>query len=481
MSVGFRPYVRPPANAPPIPSVPYNKYYLSDMVPGKRAALTGAMGKQDTGLSTADLDALLGLGGVAFNAAASRPPATGAGPAHKKNKPGFTSPAPTRDQINPPPPPSLMNRSLVDRQKLLVDGPSDKCQHCNAADHEDQMLLCDGCSSGFHIYCLDPPLKEIPEGDWYCQKCIQFGANNLILDDHAAQTIFRRWYDTESVFRGQWKMFACEPSRTSSRRVWRMQYTTEPHSGGPHCCRVEFRTQRVNGQWKWQVESCDLEHSPDLRSERKRKIFYDYKARHIVAGPDGTARAVPNGEPTASVSETGSVKMCEDCKIKRPSYGFKTDLKKRWCAGCGKNHPGSEQLQKEKMCEDCATKRPSYGMRKEGKKRWCAGCGKRKHPGAERLQKMCEDCDVKVPSYGCRENKMRFGSSPDSMRPGKMRWCGDCATRHPEAEYMLNLKQICEDCEVKRAHYGMPRENKRRWCAGCGKRVRFHIIGNMRI
>ena len=63
MSVGFRPYVRPPANAPPIPSVPYNKYYLSDMVPGKWAALTGAMGKQDTGLSTADLDALLGLGG----------------------------------------------------------------------------------------------------------------------------------------------------------------------------------------------------------------------------------------------------------------------------------------------------------------------------------------------------------------------------------------------------------------------------------
>jgi hypothetical protein len=34
------------------------------------------------------------------------------------------------------------------------------------------MLLCDSCNRGHHLYCLDPPLKRIPESDWFCHKCI---------------------------------------------------------------------------------------------------------------------------------------------------------------------------------------------------------------------------------------------------------------------------------------------------------------------
>ena len=29
------------------------------------------------------------------------------------------------------------------------------------------MLLCDGCDDAYHMFCLDPPLRSIPEGDWY--------------------------------------------------------------------------------------------------------------------------------------------------------------------------------------------------------------------------------------------------------------------------------------------------------------------------
>lgn len=34
------------------------------------------------------------------------------------------------------------------------------------------MLLCDECDQGYHIYCLDPPLKSIPKTDWFCSDCI---------------------------------------------------------------------------------------------------------------------------------------------------------------------------------------------------------------------------------------------------------------------------------------------------------------------
>ncbi|KAG8184175.1 hypothetical protein JTE90_010214 [Oedothorax gibbosus] len=35
----------------------------------------------------------------------------------------------------------------------------------------ENMLLCDGCNRGHHLYCLKPPLKTIPEGDWFCLSC----------------------------------------------------------------------------------------------------------------------------------------------------------------------------------------------------------------------------------------------------------------------------------------------------------------------
>lgn len=35
-----------------------------------------------------------------------------------------------------------------------------------------KLLLCDGCDHGYHIYCLEPPLKAVPERDWYCDRCL---------------------------------------------------------------------------------------------------------------------------------------------------------------------------------------------------------------------------------------------------------------------------------------------------------------------
>ena len=29
---------------------------------------------------------------------------------------------------------------------------------------QDQLLFCDDCDRGYHMYCLNPPLSEPPEG-----------------------------------------------------------------------------------------------------------------------------------------------------------------------------------------------------------------------------------------------------------------------------------------------------------------------------
>ncbi|CAJ0942984.1 unnamed protein product, partial [Mesorhabditis belari] len=45
------------------------------------------------------------------------------------------------------------------------------CQVCRTSDNEDQLLLCDLCDLGYHLYCFRPVLKQVPEGEWYCPKC----------------------------------------------------------------------------------------------------------------------------------------------------------------------------------------------------------------------------------------------------------------------------------------------------------------------
>ncbi len=46
-----------------------------------------------------------------------------------------------------------------------------RCRICRRKCGDEFLLLCDGCDHGYHTYCLKPPLKEIPDGDWYCHYC----------------------------------------------------------------------------------------------------------------------------------------------------------------------------------------------------------------------------------------------------------------------------------------------------------------------
>jgi len=44
-----------------------------------------------------------------------------------------------------------------------------RCEKCNEPDDWSIMLICEGCSKGYHTYCID--LLEVPSGDWFCEEC----------------------------------------------------------------------------------------------------------------------------------------------------------------------------------------------------------------------------------------------------------------------------------------------------------------------
>ncbi|KAG6547454.1 hypothetical protein Mapa_010902 [Marchantia paleacea] len=49
-----------------------------------------------------------------------------------------------------------------------LDGP---CMVCKIVPPNHQVLICDGCGSGWHMQCLIPPLDSAPDGEWKCVDC----------------------------------------------------------------------------------------------------------------------------------------------------------------------------------------------------------------------------------------------------------------------------------------------------------------------
>ncbi|KAK3273273.1 hypothetical protein CYMTET_18479 [Cymbomonas tetramitiformis] len=45
------------------------------------------------------------------------------------------------------------------------------CEVCWKTDGEGEMLLCDACNRGYHLWCPTPALDEVPEGEWLCPRC----------------------------------------------------------------------------------------------------------------------------------------------------------------------------------------------------------------------------------------------------------------------------------------------------------------------
>ncbi|KAK1769366.1 hypothetical protein QBC33DRAFT_557412 [Phialemonium atrogriseum] len=63
-----------------------------------------------------------------------------------------------------------------DPQAWLDENPEEEeldttpCPVCNAADQEDLLLLCDGCDTPYHTYCIG--LDSVPHGAWFCMECV---------------------------------------------------------------------------------------------------------------------------------------------------------------------------------------------------------------------------------------------------------------------------------------------------------------------
>lgn len=49
------------------------------------------------------------------------------------------------------------------------------CEVCGQKGDDAAIMFCDRCDRGWHLYCLSPPLRGPPKGQWYCPTCQELG------------------------------------------------------------------------------------------------------------------------------------------------------------------------------------------------------------------------------------------------------------------------------------------------------------------
>ncbi|KAL0051035.1 hypothetical protein WJX82_000961 [Trebouxia sp. C0006] len=74
-----------------------------------------------------------------------------------------------------------------DTEYQVQDNNDECCSLCNSKKDSDKLLCCELCPRVYHLYCLKPPLKAIPSGDWFCIHCQQI----LCLEDVEKFLAFR--------------------------------------------------------------------------------------------------------------------------------------------------------------------------------------------------------------------------------------------------------------------------------------------------
>uniref|UniRef100_A0A8C1S365 Bromodomain adjacent to zinc finger domain protein 1A n=1 Tax=Cyprinus carpio TaxID=7962 RepID=A0A8C1S365_CYPCA len=62
---------------------------------------------------------------------------------------------------------STLERSIVWAKSIL----NTRCKVCRRKGDAENMLLCDACDRGYHIFCVRPKLKTVPSEDWFCPEC----------------------------------------------------------------------------------------------------------------------------------------------------------------------------------------------------------------------------------------------------------------------------------------------------------------------
>ncbi|KAL6206272.1 hypothetical protein ACLB2K_023520 [Fragaria x ananassa] len=93
------------------------------------------------------------------------------GPAVSNGKEDSSAPSESQGKTSSSAKRQLANEIISDRLSSKKKGNDGYYYECVVCDLGGNLLCCDSCPQTYHLQCLNPPLKRIPNGKWQCPNC----------------------------------------------------------------------------------------------------------------------------------------------------------------------------------------------------------------------------------------------------------------------------------------------------------------------
>jgi hypothetical protein len=342
--------------------------------------------------------------------------------------------------------------------------------HCLACqkDAEADLLLCDTCDASYHSSCLDPPLKQIPTGDWFCPHCVEANEASISVRNLDGQTQALR-FDR-----------MCEPCHLIKRgfRYCRMQQGHLTHDwdrlsilnpGKVICekCGKKFLTTAtlkghttkgcIAGTWSCMWCKCTLQ-----------------EANGRSPGPGGSGSLCSACGSRFRGGAKGPIKQDADGK-------FICDK------GCGRLFDAMAGIASHRRnctggrwaCDWCAckeTETPGKSPGPKGSSTLCSACGSRFRGGHS---KMIDTVDGKYECNKCKklfETMLGLGSHRRTCDGGQWHcdWCKATSKSHAKSPGPNGACTLCSTCgsRYRNGAKGPPKRNEdgKYVCEmGCGR------------
>ncbi|XP_035705882.1 chromodomain-helicase-DNA-binding protein Mi-2 homolog isoform X3 [Folsomia candida] len=199
---------------------------------------------------------------------------------------------------------------LVCLEPELEEAPEGRwsCPHCEAeggkeAEEDDEhnefcrkckdggeLLCCDSCPWAYHTFCLNPPLKEIPDGDWRCPRC-----SCEQLPGKVAKILTWRWVETNeertkfALMSPEERKYAPKPTREffvlwAGMSYWHCSWVTELAMDVFHATLIRSYFKKVDYDEPPRFEDDDnmlsrRRKKPDAEVDPLDERFYKYGIR----------------------------------------------------------------------------------------------------------------------------------------------------------------------------------------------------------
>ncbi|GAA5911001.1 uncharacterized protein JCM6883_000674 [Sporobolomyces salmoneus] len=117
--------------------------------------------------------------------------------------------------------------------------PGDACEVCKSERDPDHIVLCDDCDKGFHLNCLSPPLRQVPNTQFYCDRCLLLNGADYGFDEGDTHSLFsfrrradafkRKWLEKNPLPVDKGKGKEQQSSSNPQEDVWEEQIAIEDH------------------------------------------------------------------------------------------------------------------------------------------------------------------------------------------------------------------------------------------------------------